>query len=237
MTSNTIIQLDNIEKKFATEDVETYALNQINLEVNSGDYIAITGPSGCGKSTLLSLIGLLDIPSAGKYILSGHDVSQITRDERAAIRNEHIGFVFQSFNLISDMTVEENIALPLSYRNNVEQKEINDLIDFALEKVDMQHRRKHFPSQLSGGQQQRVAIARAIAGRPSLILADEPTGNLDSKNTDAVLDLLKKLHSEGTTIIMVTHDPRSAGQANRLVEMFDGKIMSDQMLKEKSSAA
>ncbi|MBQ4850859.1 ABC transporter ATP-binding protein [Pseudoalteromonas sp. MMG012] len=237
MTSNTIIQLDNIEKKFATEDVETYALNQINLEVNSGDYIAITGPSGCGKSTLLSLIGLLDIPSAGKYILSGHDVSQITRDERAAIRNEHIGFVFQSFNLISDMTVEENIALPLSYRNNVEQKEINDLIDFALEKVDMQHRRKHFPSQLSGGQQQRVAIARAIAGRPSLILADEPTGNLDSKNTDAVLDLLKKLHSEGTTIIMVTHDPRSAGQANRLVEMFDGKIMSDQVLKEKSSAA
>lgn len=150
MTNKTIIQLDNIEKKFSTEDVETYALSQISLTINSGDYIAITGPSGCGKSTLLSLIGLLDVPSAGKYVLSGHDVSQISRDERAAIRNEHIGFVFQSFNLISDMTVEENIALPLSYRNNIDQKQISHLIDFALEKVDMQHRRKHFPSQLSG---------------------------------------------------------------------------------------
>ncbi|AUJ69072.1 MULTISPECIES: ABC transporter ATP-binding protein [Pseudoalteromonas] len=237
MTNKTIIQLDNIEKKFSTEDVETYALSQISLTINSGDYIAITGPSGCGKSTLLSLIGLLDVPSAGKYVLSGHDVSQISRDERAAIRNEHIGFVFQSFNLISDMTVEENIALPLSYRNNIDQKQISHLIDFALEKVDMQHRRKHFPSQLSGGQQQRVAIARAIAGKPALILADEPTGNLDSKNTDAVLELLKKLHNEGTTIVMVTHDPRSAGQANRQVEMFDGKIVADQVVSAKNSAA
>lgn len=237
MTNKTIIQLDNIEKKFSTEDVETYALSQISLTINSGDYIAITGPSGCGKSTLLSLIGLLDVPSAGKYVLSGHDVSQISRDERAAIRNEHIGFVFQSFNLISDMTVEENIALPLSYRNNIDQKQISHLIDFALEKVDMQHRRKHFPSQLSGGQQQRVAIARAIAGKPALILADEPTGNLDSKNTDAVLELLKKLHHEGTTIVMVTHDPRSAGQANRQVEMFDGKIVADQVVSAKNSAA
>ncbi|MEQ3531493.1 ABC transporter ATP-binding protein [Pseudoalteromonas sp. XMcav11-Q] len=237
MTNKTIIQLDNIEKKFSTEDVETYALSQISLNINSGDYIAITGPSGCGKSTLLSLIGLLDVPSAGKYVLSGHDVSQISRDERAAIRNEHIGFVFQSFNLISDMTVEENIALPLSYRNNIDQKQISHLIDFALEKVDMQHRRKHFPSQLSGGQQQRVAIARAIAGKPALILADEPTGNLDSKNTDAVLELLKKLHNEGTTIVMVTHDPRSAGQANRQVEMFDGKIVADQVVSAKNSAA
>ncbi|MBR8842244.1 MULTISPECIES: ABC transporter ATP-binding protein [Pseudoalteromonas] len=237
MTNKTIIQLDNIEKKFSTEDVETYALSQISLTINSGDYIAITGPSGCGKSTLLSLIGLLDVPSAGQYVLSGHDVSQISRDERAAIRNEHIGFVFQSFNLISDMTVEENIALPLSYRNNIDQKQISHLIDFALEKVDMQHRRKHFPSQLSGGQQQRVAIARAIAGKPALILADEPTGNLDSKNTDAVLELLKKLHNEGTTIVMVTHDPRSAGQANRQVEMFDGKIVADQVVSAKNSAA
>lgn len=237
MTTKTVIQLENIEKKFATEDVETYALYQINMKVDAGEYIAITGPSGCGKSTLLSLIGLLDVPSAGKYILSGHDVSEISRDARAAIRNEHVGFIFQSFNLISDMTVEENIALPLSYRNNIDKKQINELITFALEKVDMQHRRKHFPSQLSGGQQQRVAIARAIAGRPSLILADEPTGNLDSKNTDGVLELLKKLHNEGTTIIMVTHDPRSAEQASRTIEMFDGKIVADHVMKANSKVA
>ncbi len=237
MADKSIIELTDVHKKFTTEDVETYALNKINLTITSGEYIAITGPSGCGKSTLLSLLGLLDTATEGTYVLGGHNVSHITRDERASIRNKHIGFVFQAFNLISDMTVEENIALPLSYRTDLSRNDINEMIDFSLDKVDMSHRRKHFPSQLSGGQQQRVAIARAIAGRPSLILADEPTGNLDSKNTEAVLELLRKLHSEGSTIVMVTHDPRSAKEATRQVEMFDGRVMSDKTVNHSGNAA
>ena len=228
MTNKTIIQLDNIEKKFSTEDVETYALSQISLNINSGDYIAITGPSGCGKSTLLSLIGLLDVPSAGKYVLSGHDVSQISRDERAAIRNEHIGFVFQSFNLISDMTVEENIALPLSYRNNIDQKQISHLIDFALEKVDMQHRRKHFPSQLSGGQQQRVAIARALANGPDLLLADEPTGNLDEQTSEMVFtNFVKILKERNVAALVATHNTELAKRMDRIVHVRDHHLVAD----------
>ena len=228
-TSNhsVLVQLSNLQKVFFTDDVETYALNEINLTIHQGEYIAIAGPSGCGKSTLLSLLGLLDNATGGEYHLAGHDVSNLNRDERAIIRNEKIGFIFQAFNLISDLTVAENVELPLSYRKDISKEQRKQMVSDALTKVDMSHRTNHFPSQLSGGQQQRVAVARAIAGNPSIILADEPTGNLDSKNALAVMDLLDQLHQEGATICMVTHDPRGASRAQRTIEVFDGKIVAD----------
>ncbi|MFT4927271.1 MAG: putative ABC transport system ATP-binding protein [Phenylobacterium sp.] len=233
----TLIELSNIKKVFLTDEVETHALKAINLTINSGEYLSITGPSGCGKSTLLSILGLLDVATEGQFILNEHDVSDIDKNQRAFIRNKEIGFVFQSFNLISDLTVEENIELPLTYRTDISKSERHAMVKNALAKVDMSHRNRHFPSQLSGGQQQRVAVARAIAGNPSLILADEPTGNLDSNNAQAVMDLLSSLHQDGATICMVTHDPRSAQCADRLVEIFDGQVISDSILPKTDQAA
>ncbi len=230
MSTNTpLIVLQGLQKSFFTEEVETRALHDIHLSIGRGEYVALSGPSGCGKSTLLSLLGLLDTWTAGRYLLGDHDVSEINRAERARIRNREIGFVFQSFNLISDLTVEENVGLPLSYRSDLKRGDIGPMIERALQKVDMLHRAKHYPSQLSGGQQQRVAVARAVVGNPSLILADEPTGNLDSKNAEAVTQLLESLHREGATICMVTHNPESAQRAARQVELFDGKVVSDSM--------
>ncbi len=236
-TKKTLVTLSKLDKTFFTDDFETHALNNITLDIKQGEYISISGPSGCGKSTLLSVLGLLDVPTNGQYLLAGHDVTDLDKDERAKIRNEKIGFIFQAFNLISDLTVEENIALPLSYRSDISNKERQAMVKEALEKVDMSHRTNHFPSQLSGGQQQRVAIARAIAGNPAIILADEPTGNLDSKNAGAVMELLDKLHAQGATICMVTHDPRSASRADRTIEIFDGKVVSDTVSEPMNSIA
>lgn len=231
-----LIRLENIKKVFFTDEVETHALSNISLTINKGEYISISGPSGCGKSTLLSLIGLLDTATEGDYTLSGNNVSNISKTERAKIRNQEIGFIFQSFNLISDLDVEENVELPLTYRPNLNKAQRKEMVKDALKKVDMAHRVKHFPSQLSGGQQQRVAVARAIAGNPSILLADEPTGNLDSKNADAVMALLDKLHAEGATICMVTHDPRSALKANRIIDILDGKVIFDKAVFKKNQA-
>lgn len=232
--SNVLISLDKVNKVFLTEEVETHALSEISFALNKGEYVSISGPSGCGKSTLLSLLGLLDTASGGKYVLANHDVSDISKSERARIRNQEIGFIFQSFNLISDLDVEENVELPLTYRSDLSKEQRQEMVKNALEKVDMAHRAKHFPSQLSGGQQQRVAVARAIAGSPSILLADEPTGNLDSKNADAVMSLLDKLHAEGATICMVTHDPRSASRTDRIIELLDGKIVSDKTITDET---
>ena len=232
-----LVNLVDINKIFFTDEVETQALNGINLSINKGEYLSISGPSGCGKSTLLSLLGLLDTSSNGQYSLAGHDVSDLSRDERARIRNKEIGFVFQSFNLISDLSVEENVALPLTYRGDLTASDIQKRVTESLEKVEMAHRGSHFPSQLSGGQQQRVAIARALAGTPSIILADEPTGNLDSKNAQTVMNLLDKLHQEGVTICMVTHDPASAARASRMIEVFDGTIVADKATASASAIA
>lgn len=233
----TLIKLDSIQKVFFTDEVETHALSNIQLNINAGEYVSISGPSGCGKSTLLSILGLLDTVTHGQYQLNGHQVAELNAAERARIRNREVGFIFQSFNLISDLTVEENVALPLTYRDDYSAKEIKEAVREALEKVDMAHRANHFPSQLSGGQQQRVAVARAIAGKPSIILADEPTGNLDSKNAESVMSLLDSLHSEGATICMVTHDPRSAKRAERLVEILDGKVIADNPVNRGVQAA
>lgn len=224
---NTLIKLTNLKKVFATDEVETHALSEINLDIKQGEYVSISGPSGCGKSTLLSILGLLDTCSGGSFELNGHQVAELDHKQRAYIRNKEIGFVFQSFNLISDLTVEENVTLPLTYRKDLTKAERKQMAMAALERVDMSHRAKHYPAQLSGGQQQRVAVARAIVGNPSIILADEPTGNLDSKNAELVMALLDKLHAEGTTICMVTHDPRGAKRAERIVEVFDGRIVGD----------
>jgi putative ABC transport system ATP-binding protein len=232
-----LIQLQGIQKSFFTEEVETRALNNIDLSIRKGEYLSLAGPSGCGKSTLLSLLGLLDVWTAGRYLLAGHDVSTIDRNERARIRNKEIGFVFQSFNLISDLTVEENVSLPLTYRTDIKKSDKPAMVARALERVDMAHRAKHYPSQLSGGQQQRIAVARAVAGNPSLILADEPTGNLDSKNAESVADLLDSLHRDGATICMVTHSPETAARAQRLVELFDGQIVSDSASPRNAAAA
>ncbi|CAH9063845.1 Lipoprotein-releasing system ATP-binding protein LolD [Pseudoalteromonas holothuriae] len=222
-----VLQLNNLCKVFYSDDLETHALNNISLQVFKQEYIAISGPSGSGKSTLLSLLGLLDTPTSGSYQLAGHEVSNLTKPQRAQIRNKQIGFIFQSFNLISDLDVMENVELPLTYRSDLTKSQVKQMAAEALAKVNMSHRTNHYPSQLSGGQQQRVAIARAIAGAPSLILADEPTGNLDSKNAHDVLALLDQLHQEGATICMVTHDPRSAQRAQRNIEVLDGRIVSD----------
>lgn len=232
-----LLALKSIAKVFYTEEIETHALTDINLTINEGEYVSISGASGCGKSTLLGILGLLDTASSGEYQLNGHQVLSLNNTERAHIRNKEVGFVFQSFNLISDLTVAENVALPLSYRKDLTKDQIKQAVKESLAKVNLENRGDHFPSQLSGGQQQRVAVARAIAGKPSIILADEPTGNLDSKNAEAVMALLDELHQDGATICMVTHDPRSAMRAERQIEIFDGKVVSDQKLDNKNSAA
>jgi len=218
-----LIELNQITKVFLTDEVETHALAEINLLIRRGEFVAIAGPSGCGKSTLLSILGLLDSPSQGDYTLNGAAVASLDHAERARIRNREVGFIFQSFNLIGDLTVFENVELPLTYRG-MASSEREQRVDAALEKTGMSHRSKHYPSQLSGGQQQRVAVARALAGKPSILLADEPTGNLDSKNGEAVMQLLAELHREGATICMVTHDERFAGHAQRAVHLFDGRL-------------
>jgi putative ABC transport system ATP-binding protein len=221
-----LIKMESVTKIFRTEDVETHALSNIDLTIERGDYISIAGPSGCGKSTLLSVLGLLDSPSGGKYFLNGKDVSQISAAERARIRNREIGFVFQAFNLIGDLTVYENVELPLTYRN-MGATERKEKTEQALERVGMSHRKKHFPAQLSGGQQQRVAVARALAGDPLILMADEPTGNLDSQNSEAVMQLLSELHQNGATICLVTHDSRYSRFADRTVHLFDGRIAAE----------
>ena len=223
----TLISLKDIGKTFLTEEIETRALNGINLEIKKGEYVSLSGQSGCGKSTLLSLLGLLDSPTAGVYTLADNDVSALSGDDRARIRSKEIGFVFQSFNLISDLTVIENVMLPLTYQQGISKAQIEEKALEVLEKVEMSHRKSHFPSQLSGGQQQRVAVARALVNDPAIILADEPTGNLDSKNAEAVLELFDKLHKDGATICMVTHDPASALRATRCLEMLDGQLIKD----------
>ena len=221
-----LIQLRDLSKVFYTEELETHALSGIDFDLNKGEFVSIAGPSGCGKTTLLSILGLLDSPTGGEYLLDGNSVATLTASERARIRNQSIGFVFQAFNLIGDLTVAENVELPLTYRG-MQASERRERVQAALERVGMAHRLNHYPSQLSGGQQQRVAVARAIVGRPLILLADEPTGNLDSKNGNAVMDLLKELHADGATICMVTHDPRYAHVADRAVYLFDGKTSSE----------
>ena len=221
-----LLRLDGVTKIFTTDEVETHALSGIHLEIERGEYVSIAGPSGCGKSTLLAILGLLDTPSGGSYTLNATPVEQLKMRDRARIRNREIGFIFQAFNLIGDLTVYENVELPLTYRN-MPAKERKMHVQQALEKVGMSHRMKHYPSQLAGGQQQRVAVARALGGRPSIMLADEPTGNLDSANGEAVMDLLRELNQEGATICMVTHDPRYAKIADRTVHLFDGKIVEE----------
>jgi len=223
-----IIRLEGVKKIFYTDEVETHALAGIHLEISKGEYVAIAGPSGCGKSTLLSILGLLDSPTEGTYVLNDKSVENLSASERARIRNREIGFVFQSFNLIGDLTVFENVELPLTYRG-MKSSERKTRANDALEKVGMAHRAKHLPSQLSGGQQQRVAVARALVGSPAILLADEPTGNLDSKNGEAVMDLLRSLHREGATICMVTHDPRYARHADRSIHLFDGQVVEEQL--------
>src|SRR6266446_61419 len=221
-----LIQLENIAKVFMTDEVETHALSAVSFEICHGEYVSISGPSGCGKSTLLSILGLLDSPTTGSYELRSEPVEHLDYAKRARVRNREIGFIFQSFNLIGDLTVWENVELPLTYRG-LTATERRERVDEALAKVGMTARAKHYPAQLSGGQQQRVAVARALGGRPSILLADEPTGNLDSKNGEAVMALLRELHAEGATICLVTHDERYSRDAHRTVHLFDGKIMND----------
>lgn len=221
-----LISMKDIKKVFYTDEVETHALSGVHMEIRKGEYVSIAGPSGSGKSTLLAIIGLLDSPSGGEYLLKDTPVENLDISQRAVIRNREIGFIFQSFNLIGDLTVYENVELPLTYRgmSGVERKQ---RVGQALERVGMSHRTKHYPSQLSGGQQQRVAVARALAGSPSILLADEPTGNLDSHNAEAVMELLRELHREGATICMVTHDPRFARHAERGIHLFDGRVVEE----------
>jgi putative ABC transport system ATP-binding protein len=229
MTSNgnggALISLQGIRKVFHTDEVETHALSDVHFEIAKGEYIAISGPSGCGKTTLLSILGLLDVPTSGEYMLAGESVARLSPVDRARVRNRQIGFIFQAFNLIGDLSVWENVELPLTYRD-MPASERRDRVDAALKRVQMSHRAKHFPAQLSGGQQQRVAVARAVAGDPAILLADEPTGNLDSKNGEAVMELLQELHQHGSTICMVTHDSRYAQHADREVSLFDGRVVS-----------
>lgn len=224
--NNVLIKLDAVKKVFVTDEVETHALSGIHMEIRRGEYIAISGPSGCGKSTLLSILGLLDSPSEGAYTLNGKPVQSLKMSERARIRNREIGFIFQAFNLIGDLTVYENVELPLTYRG-MPGSERKKRVQEALDKVGMSHRMKHYPSQLSGGQQQRVAVARALSGDPLILLADEPTGNLDSTNGEAVMELLRELHRNGSTICIVTHDPRYAEHAERAIHLFDGRIVEE----------
>jgi putative ABC transport system ATP-binding protein len=234
--SEILIQLENVKKVFLTDEVETHALSGINLQVRRGEYVSIAGPSGCGKSTLLSIIGLLEAPTDGRYALGGRPLEHLDFAARAHIRNREVGFIFQSFNLIGDLTVFENVELPLTYRG-LSGSERKTRVDAALAKVGMMPRSRHYPSQLSGGQQQRVAVARALAGAPSILLADEPTGNLDSRNGEAVMQLLNELHREGATICMVTHDARFARHADRTVYLFDGRIIEDSVPFAREQAA
>ena len=225
-----LLRLDGVTKVFTTEEVETHALSGVHLRIQKSEFVSITGPSGCGKSTLLSILGLLDTPTEGTYILNTRSVADLPLSERARVRNREIGFVFQSFNLIGDLTVYENVELPLTYRG-MKSNERKERVMAALEKVGMSHRAKHLPSQLSGGQQQRVAVARAVGGSPSILLADEPTGNLDSKNGESVMQLLSELHQGGATLIMVTHDPAQARLGTRTVSLFDGRVVQDERLR------
>ena len=232
--SASLIQLDDLKKVFYTDEVETHALSGVHFDIMKGEYLSIAGPSGCGKSTLLSILGLLDTPSGGRYVLNGTPVENLDASQRAQIRNKEIGFIFQAFNLIGDLTVFENVELPLTYRGmpaNERKKRVQD----ALERVGMAHRMRHYPSQLSGGQQQRVAVARAVAGDPAILLADEPTGNLDSKNGEAVMELLQELHRGGSTICMVTHDNRYAAHADRTVHLFDGRVVEDSSIEAQAT--
>jgi putative ABC transport system ATP-binding protein len=223
-TDDTLIKMTGIKKVFYTDEVETHALADVHFEIRKGEYVAISGPSGCGKTTLLSILGLLDTPSDGEYLINGTSVARLAPIDRARVRNREIGFIFQAFNLIGDLTVFENVELPLTYRD-MNASERKDRVQAALERVGMTHRAKHYPPQLSGGQQQRVAVARAVAGDPAILLADEPTGNLDSKNGEAVMELLRELNANGSTICMVTHDSRYARHADREVNLFDGRVV------------
>jgi putative ABC transport system ATP-binding protein len=222
--STPLIELRGVNKKFVTEDIETHVLIEVDLSIGRGEYVAIAGPSGCGKSTLLSILGLLDAPSSGDYFLEGQKVRGRSAAELADLRNATIGFIFQNFNLIGDLTIRENVELPLQYRRGVSARDRRAAADAALERVELSHRARHYPWQLSGGQQQRAAVARAIAGKPAVLLADEPTGNLDSRNGELVMDLIQGLHRDGATICMVTHDPRYADHARRRIELFDGHL-------------
>ncbi len=228
-----LIHLEGVTKVFLTDEVETHALSGIHLDIKKGEYLSVAGPSGCGKSTLLSILGLLDSPTEGKYTLNGKEVEDLTLSERTRIRNREIGFIFQAFNLIGDLTVYENVELPLTYRGMPSAERKQRVLE-ALERVGMSHRMKHYPSQLSGGQQQRVAVARALSGEPLILLADEPTGNLDSANGEAVMTLLRELHQAGSTICMVTHDPRYANFADRNIHLFDGRIVEESLEAAKS---
>jgi putative ABC transport system ATP-binding protein len=230
LKSDALISMRGIKKVFVTDEVETHALVEVHLDIQQGEYVAISGPSGCGKTTLLSILGLLDATTEGEYLLAGEPVAGLSAAERARVRNRQIGFIFQAFNLIGDLTVFENVELPLTYRTGdaaLDPAERKRRVVEALEKVGMAHRTKHYPAQLSGGQQQRVAVARAVAGEPAILLADEPTGNLDSQNGEAVMGLLQELHRGGATICMVTHDPRYAEHADRSVHLFDGRVVED----------
>ena len=224
--SEALIEMQDVEKVFFTDEVETHALSNIHLAVGKNEWLSIVGPSGSGKTTLLAILGLLDTATGGQYLLDGKPVQDLSPSDRAHVRNRHIGFIFQSFNLIGDLTVFENVELPLTYRG-MPSAERRERVKEALERVGMGHRAKHLPSQLSGGQQQRVAVARAIVGKPKVMLADEPTGNLDSKNGEAVMDLLRDLHQQGSTICMVTHDPRFSRYAQRTIQLFDGRVVDE----------
>jgi len=226
-SSEALIQLEGIKKVYYTDEVETHALADVHLEIAEGEYVSIAGPSGSGKTTLLSILGLIDTPTGGEYTLAGEPVANLSTADRARVRNRQIGFIFQAFNLIGDLTVAENVELPLTYRGMTAEERKKRVQD-ALERVGMSHRANHYPSQLSGGQQQRVAVARAVAGDPAILLADEPTGNLDSQNSEAVMDLLRELHRGGSTICMVTHDARYARHADRLIDLFDGRVVEEQ---------
>jgi putative ABC transport system ATP-binding protein len=224
-----LISLEGIKKVYYTDEVETHALSDVHLDIEEGEYVSIAGPSGSGKTTLLSILGLLDAPTEGEYTLAGEQVANLSLADRARVRNRQIGFIFQAFNLIGDLTVAENIELPLTYRG-MPVEERKQRVHEALDRVGMSHRARHYPSQLSGGQQQRVAVARAVAGDPAILLADEPTGNLDSHNGEAVMELLRELHQGGATICMVTHDPGYARHADRLIELLDGRVVDQQQL-------
>jgi len=226
-TGEVLIRLDGITKVYTTDEVETHALSDIRLEIAEGEYVSIGGPSGSGKTTLLSILGLIETPTGGEYTLAGEEVASLSFADRARVRNRQIGFIFQAFNLIGDLTVAENVELPLTYRAMTPDDRKTRVLQ-ALSRVGMPHRANHYPSQLSGGQQQRVAVARAVAGDPAILLADEPTGNLDSKNSEAVMDLLRDLHRSGSTICMVTHDPRYARHADRWIDLFDGRVVATQ---------
>jgi putative ABC transport system ATP-binding protein len=230
MTTQPLINLQGIRKVFRTEELETSALDDINLAIEQGEYVSISGPSGCGKSTLLSVLGLLHSATHGKYFLNGKEVTSLPAAEQARVRSKEIGFIFQAFNLIPDMSASENVELPLTYRDDVNKSQRHEMVMAALEQVNMSDRHKHYPAQLSGGQQQRIAIARALVGKPKVLLADEPTGNLDSKNAQLIMTMLDGLHGHGSTIVMVTHDPRFAERAARVVSLFDGKIVDDRRI-------